>query len=81
MELPREGSTRDELLRMLIQHRGKVLGSIFGFIVGLVVIFYGWFDAISLVICVSSGYFIGRQLDRHESFKELLERLLPPTER
>jgi len=71
----------EELVRLLIQHRGKVLGSIFGFIVGWVVIIFGWLEALSLVFCVAVGYVIGRQMDRKESLRELLERLFPPPER
>ncbi|HHY97300.1 MAG TPA: DUF2273 domain-containing protein [Firmicutes bacterium] len=72
---------KEELWRILSEHPGKVLGGFFGFIIGIVVIFFGWFDAISLAICVGTGYFIGRQVDRRETLKEFLDRVLPPRER
>lgn len=70
-----------ELIRILIEHRGKVFGTFLGFIVGIIVIFYGWFDAISFAICVMVGYLLGRQADKKETLKEFFERVLPPIER
>ncbi|HHV63053.1 MAG TPA: DUF2273 domain-containing protein [Firmicutes bacterium] len=70
-----------ELIRILIEHRGKVCGTFFGFIVGIIVIFYGWFDAISFAVCVIAGYLLGKQVDKKESLREFFERVLPPIER
>lgn len=69
------------ILFLLLEHRGKVIGSLFGFIVGLVVIFFGWLKAISFVLCVAVGYFLGTRFDSGKGVLEFLQKVLPPPNR
>ncbi|MFZ5925228.1 MAG: DUF2273 domain-containing protein [Bacillota bacterium] len=70
-----------EFLRIAFEHPGKVLGSIFGFIVGWVMILFSPIAGFYLAACVAAGYLIGRHLDSRRSIKDVLENLFPPQDR
>ena len=49
-------------------YRGRLLCSVFGLFIGVVVLWLGFFQAL----------FIGNKLDKKEDLLEWLDRLLPP---
>lgn len=70
-----------EFLRITFEHPGKVLGSIFGFIVGWVMVLFSPIDGLYLAVCVVVGYLVGRHLDSRRTIRDVLEDLFPPQER
>jgi len=70
-----------EMLRIALEHPGKVFGSIFGFIVGWVMILFSPIAGLYLVGCVAAGYLIGRYIDSRRSIRDILGDLLPPQDR
>lgn len=59
-------------------YRGRLLCSVFGLFVGVVVLWLGLFKALFLLFCISAGFFIGNKLDKKEDLIEWLDRFLPP---
>jgi len=65
--------------RILARHWGKVVGSVLGLVVALMIMRVGiWWTAFS-ALCVYIGYRLGKQMDdQKESFFAIIEKYLPP---
>lgn len=63
-----------ELIRILLEHKGKVTGIVLGFLIGLAVIVYGWVKALWLVGCIIAGYYIGKQIDSKKGVRDFFKR-------
>jgi len=63
------------------EHRGKILGAILGLIIGIIIIVFGFLKAVFIVLCTVIGYFIGKIIDAKESFRDILDKILPPGSR
>lgn len=59
-------------------YRGRLLCSVVGLFIGVMVLWLGFFKALFLMICIGGGFFIGHKLDKKEDLLEWLDRLLPP---
>lgn len=57
------------------EHRGKVYGTLAGFLWGLFVVLFGWAKAFALLFCVGLGYGIGRYIDSRESVRDWFDRI------
>jgi len=68
------------VLEYLAARKGRLIGACFGFVTGLLWAIFGWWRAAIFVFCVVLGYFIGFRVDRKDSWREIIERILPPTE-
>lgn len=69
---------KEFLLNIFANNKGKVIGSIIGFIISILLLTIGFFRTLLIVICVSAGYYIGKQVDNRVDFMELLGKLIPP---
>ncbi|MDH7576224.1 MAG: DUF2273 domain-containing protein [Bacillota bacterium] len=54
---------REIFVDLLERHRGKMLGIFFGLVVGLLIILFGFWKTIFVVLCVLIGYFLGKRFD------------------
>lgn len=52
------------LLEDVVRHRGKVIGTLLGLVLGWMVIEYGVIRTLFVVACLAVGYALGRQWDR-----------------
>ena len=68
------------ILKYLAGRKGRLTGAFLGFVAGLVWAFRGPWYAVIFLFCVALGYFIGLRLDRKDSWREIIEKVLPPTE-
>lgn len=68
------------LLGFFADHKGRIIGALLGLIVGLLWAILGWWKAAIFLFCVALGYFVGLRLDRRDSWREIIEKILPPTE-
>ncbi len=68
------------LLDYLADHKGRMVGALLGLIVGLLWAVLGWWKAAIFLFCVALGYFIGLRADRKDSWREIVAKILPPTE-
>ena len=67
-----------QLLGVFERHRGKSVGLIVGFLVSILLLTLGFFKTIFIVGCSTLGFFIGSKIDKHEDFRDLIDRILPP---
>lgn len=70
-----------ELLALLLRHKGKIVGVLFGLLLGWITIAYGFWKAVFVGILVALGYLWGSRVDNKESIQDLFNRLMPPPER
>ena len=65
---------------MLIHYRGRLIGTLLGLFVALILVHYGLFKGFFILSLAGIGYVIGTRLDGDDSLRELLERILPPVD-
>lgn len=71
-----------EIKEFFIRHRGKVIGSLTGLVVALLIIHYGFIRAMFICAMAIIGYVVGKRLDDEQSgLGELLDRILPNGQR
>ena len=68
------------ILEALAARKGRLIGAALGFVTGLVYAFSGLWQAVVFLFCVALGYFIGFRVDRKDTWREIIERILPPSE-
>lgn len=70
----------EQLLRDLIEnHRGKLLGALFGLVFALMIIRFGFWWSLFIAAFVFVGYWIGKRMDDHkEDLVDVLDKFLPP---
>jgi uncharacterized membrane protein len=59
-------------------HSGKIVGVTFGFTLGVLIITFGFFRTLFVLLCVIAGYVVGKRIDEKEDIMEILDKLLPP---
>lgn len=52
-----------EIMGAISRNWGKLFGALLGLIVGIIIIRFGFWKAIFLVLCLGFGYFVGSRLD------------------
>lgn len=62
-------------LELLDRHRGKAIGIILGLLAGLLIVIFGFWKMILIIICILFGYFIGKSFDDGGSLDALWRRL------
>ena len=69
-----------EWLREVVpQHRFKIVGGLAGLIFALLVVRFGFWWALFILLCTGIGYWVGKRLDEEpDGIMQLLERLIPP---
>ncbi|HYH04672.1 MAG TPA: DUF2273 domain-containing protein [Bacillota bacterium] len=65
-------------LKDLVEYQGRILGGLIGLMAGLIWAFMGFWRAFAFVLCIAVGYFVGKRIDRKESLKDIISRVLPP---
>ena len=61
------GRNLSEILQYLLDnHRGKLLGLVLGLVIGLLIISFGFWRSILVILCVIVGYFLGKRFDEGE---------------
>lgn len=69
---------KEFLLKSLSGNRGKITGSAIGLLIAILFLTLGFFRTLLIVICVSLGYYIGKQVDDRVDIAEILSRMIPP---
>ena len=74
---------RDFLRVALIRHPGKLIGTILGLTVGLVMVIFGPIAGLYLAACIGVGHLVGNYVDKGRGRTDdiFLEEFLPPDER
>lgn len=55
-------------------HRGKAIGLILGLIAGILVINYGFWKTLFIVVCIIGGFFIGKAVDEQVDFENWFKK-------
>ncbi len=58
-------------------HRGKMIGTALGLLLGIVYLINGLWDTIVFAILLGLGFYIGMKLDSRENLWEVIDRILP----
>lgn len=58
-------------------NKGKLVGAVLGFLVGLLIIAVGFFKAFFVIICTFFGFYLGMKRDDREDIFKVLERFIP----
>lgn len=53
------------------------MGGLAGLVFGLMVIAFGFWRGLFIIICVAAGIFLGRMLERNENLRNMLSRFWP----
>ncbi len=65
---------------LLTRHWGKLAGALGGLVFALLVVRYGFWNGLFIVICIALGLYLGWRIDEHQGLRNFLEKLLPPRE-
>jgi len=60
----------------LDEHPGKLVGTVGGFLLGLMIILLGLWRALVLAMCVTAGFLLGKRQDDHKDVAGWIQRLL-----
>lgn len=69
---------KDTLLKILKEHRGKLIGGIAGLIFAVLVLLLGFWKSLFIALCVGVGVYLGSLGDgKGERMLKFLDRILP----
>ncbi len=64
-------------LPKIAKYRGRICGSIIGFLTGIFWICFGFWKALAFLICVSIGYFLGKRFDEEKPLISVIKKMFP----
>lgn len=64
------------ITEIMENHRGKALGIIIGFVVGLFLINFGFWKTIILSIFIFAGYVIGKRIDNNDDIRDMINKII-----
>lgn len=74
-------AVRDEMRELLLaewrDHRGRLVGTISGVLVGIAILLFGFWPIMFIALCGIAGWLIGRQHDERVDWQELLDGIMP----
>jgi len=59
-------------------HRGKLVGTILGIIIGISILLFGFFKTLFIMICGLIGLFVGKRVDEKDNLMDIVEKIIPP---
>ncbi|GGE10370.1 hypothetical protein GCM10011571_09590 [Marinithermofilum abyssi] len=63
--------------RLWETHRGRVVGTVVGFVLGLIYLIVGFWKTMVFGLFVGVGFWIGHRMDRRDDVGEVLENIFP----
>jgi uncharacterized membrane protein len=67
----------DNIVNILNTNRGKTIGGIIGFLIGIFILTVGFFKTLFIVLCICIGCYLGGKTDKMEALKHFLDKFLP----
>lgn len=68
----------DGLTEFILNYKGRLLGGLIGLMTGLIVVIYDWISGFYFLFCLGAGYYVGKLVDGKHTFRQILEKILPP---
>lgn len=68
---------KDLLGKLILLHKGKIIGLGIGLVIGILVLTIGFWRAMFIIFSMGVGYWIGGISDKKEKFFALLDKMLP----
>jgi uncharacterized membrane protein len=65
------------LIRYIKAHKGLIIGSCIGFVIGALILWIGFFSTLFLAVCIGIGAFFGSNNKFRKRLFEILDRVLP----
>lgn len=59
-------------------HRGKLVGTVLGIVIGASIMIFGFFKTVFILVCGLVGLFVGKRVDDKDDFRDIIERIIPP---
>lgn len=66
---------KELLIYLWAQHRGKLVGTVIGLGIGLLIAFFGFWRALVILLLMAAGYVIGKGIDQSGGLDAVLKRL------
>ncbi|MBC7342205.1 MAG: DUF2273 domain-containing protein [Clostridia bacterium] len=66
---------REMLAYLFTQHRGKLVGTLIGLGIGLLIAFFGLWRAVVILLLMVTGYLVGKSIDQSGGLDSFLKRL------
>ncbi|HOB87167.1 MAG TPA: DUF2273 domain-containing protein [Bacillota bacterium] len=70
--------TELNLWNLFIKHSGKIIGGLLGLLIAVLMLKYGFWKTLFILIAVGVGIFLGWRLDLNDGVRGLLDRLFSP---
>lgn len=61
-------------LKIINENLGKIIGGFLGLLIALIIVIFGFWKGVFIIICIVGGIFIGARLEKHEGLRDWLER-------
>lgn len=68
---------KDKIFNIVLNNYGKIIGVFLGLIFSALILWIGIIKTIFISLCIYIGYFLGNKIDKKESIKEFLDKILP----
>lgn len=68
----------NDLMKVILIHKGKIAGGIIGFIFGILFLVIGFLKTVLIIICTVIGCYIGSTWDTDRDLRRLIDKILPP---
>lgn len=59
-------------------HRGKLVGTVLGVVLGASIMIFGFFKTVFIMLCALIGLFVGKKVDDKDDIMDIVEKIIPP---
>jgi uncharacterized membrane protein len=65
------------IIKLINDNMGKVVGGFLGLLVALIIVAFGFWKGVFIILCIVGGIFIGARAEKYEGVRNFLERIWP----
>lgn len=64
----------DNFILFIQENWGKILGGLLGLLVAVIIVFFGFWKGIFIIICILIGIFLGGRIEKSEGLQNFFYR-------
>lgn len=64
----------DNFILFIQENWGKILGGLLGLLVAIIIVFFGFWKGIFIILCILIGIFLGGRMEKSESLQNFFYR-------